>query len=271
MTINGQGLKGDNLHDVKVTFNGVPCLVTKSESQQTACISDDDKPAPAYDDESDSLKKTASDEKTSSDDESTCQLFLDQTNKFDKESFTAPDITQISIRHGASAWRDYIMVKHQDSSSEYQSEWIPMEAGSFYNFEGFHMEYVSSDHFSISLEFQQVDTACHYHANVAIQTVDGVCPEFNYDYFYIEPTGQITAQSLSSDVDLNTTKTNLPTEDIRVHLANAECHKVKASESEINCTLNHHPAARSQDVEVTLDCIDVALVVDSMSSSINLN
>ena len=163
------------------------------------------------------------------------------------------------------------MVKHEDSSSEYQSEWIPMEAGSFYNFEGFHMEYVSSDHFSISLEFQQVDTACHYHANVAIQTVDGVCPEFNCDYLYIEPTGQITAQSLSSGVDLKTNKTDLLTEDVSVLLANAEADKVKASETGITCTLNHHPAARSWDVEVTLDCIDVTLVVDSMSSSINLN
>ena len=133
------------------------------------------------------------------------------------------------------------------------------------------MEYVSSDHFSISLEFQQVDTACHYHANVAIQTVDGVCTEFNCDYLYIEPTGQITAQSLSSGVDLNITKTNLPTEDVRELLAKAKCDKVEASETEITCSLNHHPAARSWNVEVTLGCIVVALFVDSMISSINLN
>ena len=112
-----------------------------------------------------------------------CQLFLDQTNKFDKEDYTAPDIAQIAIRHSASAWRDYIMVPDEGSSSQYQSEWIPMEAGEFYKIEGFHLEYGSSDHFTISVEFEKEDTAGHHHANKEVQILsiepDNVPEKFN--------------------------------------------------------------------------------------------
>ena len=49
-------------------------------------------------------------------------------------------------------------------------------AGKFYKIEGFHMEYESNDHFTISVDFEQEDTAGHNHAEKVVQTLDGVCP-----------------------------------------------------------------------------------------------
>ena len=99
----------------------------------------------------------------------------------------------------------------------------------------------------VPLEFLYTD-ASQPQVIISVNGIDGVCPEFNCDFLYIEPTGQVTAQSLSNGVDLTITGTNLPTENIRVLLANAECETVTASETEITCTLNHHPAAGSWDV-----------------------
>jgi len=48
------------------------------------------------------------------------------------------------------------------------------------------------------------------------------------------------------------TGVGLPTEDIRVRFANAECTgDIVASETEITCTLNFLPAAGSWDVKLT--------------------
>ena len=80
MTINGQGLKGDNLHDDTVTVNGVPCSVNTSTSEQITCISDDDQPAPAYDDES------AFDDESASDDVKICLKSLAFSTSLDEVS-----------------------------------------------------------------------------------------------------------------------------------------------------------------------------------------
>ena len=40
-----------------------------------------------------------------------------------------------------------------------------MEEGEFYSIEGFMLEYSDDDHFTVSVEYEQADTAGHHHAN----------------------------------------------------------------------------------------------------------
>ena len=133
----------------------------------------------------------------------------------------------------------------------------------------------------IPLEFMYTD-ATQPQVLVSVNGIDGVCPEFNCDFLYIEPAGLITSQVLTDGLDLTITGTSLPTEDIRVILANAECESITASETDITCTLSHYPAAGSWDVRVLdyrglipladdADCIDVDLVVDSVTPNTDLN
>ena len=131
------------------------------------------------------------------------------------------------------------------------------------------------------LEFMYTD-ATQPQVLVSVNGISGVCPEFNCDFLYIEPTSQITSQSLTNGVDLTIQGTALPTENIRVLLANSECQTITASETEITCSLADLPAAGTWDVQVidyrglipldeNLDCIDVDLVVDSISPNSDLN
>ena len=103
----------------------------------------------------------------------------------------------------------------------------------------------------IPLEFLYSD-AQQPQVMVTVNGIDGVCPEFNCDYIYIDTDKLIQSQTLTNGVDLTITGVGLPTEDIRVRFANAECTgDIVASETEITCTLNFLPAAGSWDVKLT--------------------
>ena len=117
---------------------------------------------------------------------------------------------------------------------------------------------------------------------ISVNGIDGVCPEFNCDYAYFEPTGLITGQTLSNGVDLVIVGTNLPTENVAVKFANSECNSITVSESEISCSLTMMPAAGSWNVRIydqsglipvdeAVLTIDVDLVVDSVSPNTELN
>ena len=58
---------------------------------------------------------------------------------------------------------------------------------------------------------------------ISVNGVDGVCPEFNCDYIYIDTDSEIQSQTLTNGVDLTISGVGLPTEDIQVKFANAEC------------------------------------------------
>ena len=83
---------------------------------------------------------------------------------------------------------------------------------------------------------------------VTVNNIAGVCPEFNCDFLYVDPVGQITEQELSADGVVTVRGTNLPTENVSVRLANSFCNEVTASAEEITCTLNVGAAAGSWDV-----------------------
>ena len=55
---------------------------------------------------------------------------------------------------------------------------------------------------------------------IKVNGIEGVCPDFNCDYVYVQSEGQITGQVLSGDT-LTITGTNLPTSDVGVKLANS--------------------------------------------------
>lgn len=40
-----------------------------------------------------------------------------------------------------------------------------MEEGEFYFIEGFMLEYTGSDHYTVSVEYEQADSTGHHHAN----------------------------------------------------------------------------------------------------------
>lgn len=102
----------------------------------------------------------------------------------------------------------------------------------------------------IPLEFLYSD-AQKPQVMISVNGVDGVCPEFNCDYVYVDTDKQITAQTLANGVELTITGVGLPTENIQVKFANAECtDTITASETEITCSLNFLPAAGSWDVKV---------------------
>ena len=85
--------------------------------------------------------------------------------------------------------------------------------------------------------------------SINVNGIDAVCPEFNCDYLYLDPIGEITAQSLSEEGDVLTiTGTNLPTENLAVSIANSACTSIEASETEITSTLDVAAAAGSWDV-----------------------
>ena len=102
----------------------------------------------------------------------------------------------------------------------------------------------------VPLEFIYTD-ATKPQVLVTVNNIAGVCPEFNCDYLYVNPVGEITEQSLSADNVVTVRGTNLPTENVTVRLANSVCNEVTASEDEITCTLNVGAAAGEWDVLIT--------------------
>jgi hypothetical protein len=77
---------------------------------------------------------------------------------------------------------------------------------------------------------------------------------------------------------LTITGTSLPTEDVKVQIANSRCEEVTASETEITCTVDVGVAAGSWDVQVSdangliakqvdVATIDVPLVVESVTKT----
>lgn len=116
---------------------------------------------------------------------------------------------------------------------------------------------------------------------ISVNGIEGVCPEFNCDYVYVDTASLITGQSLSGN-DLTITGTGLPTSDVSVKIANSVCGTVTASATQITCTLSEPAAAGSWNVKVTdlsglipvdasVATIDVALSVSSISPSTGLN
>jgi hypothetical protein len=63
---------------------------------------------------------------------------------------------------------------------------------------------------------------------IKVNGIEGVCPEFNCGYVYVDTASLITGQSMSGD-DLTITGTNLPTSNVSVKLSNSECGTVTAS------------------------------------------
>jgi len=121
---------------------------------------------------------------------------------------------------------------------------------------------------------------------VKVKGIDGVCPNFNCDYLYSEPTAVITAQSLSG-LTVAITGTDLPLTNFKVRFANTECGSAVtvtpgAGSVDISCDLLLPPAAGSWNVELTdssglipvasnVPAISVALTVSSVSPSTDLN
>ena len=116
---------------------------------------------------------------------------------------------------------------------------------------------------------------------IKVNGIEGVCPEFNCNYVYVDTASMITGQSLSGN-DLIIDGTNLPTDVTSVKLANSECGVITASTTQITCTLTTSPAAGSWDVKVTdasglipvdasVGKINVALTVTAVSPSTDLN
>lgn len=65
-----------------------------------------------------------------------------------------------------------------------------MEEGEFYSIEGFMLEYSGSDHYTVSVEFEQADTAGHHHANKEIQILS-IDPENEAEKFQITVNGAV--------------------------------------------------------------------------------
>ena len=116
---------------------------------------------------------------------------------------------------------------------------------------------------------------------IKVNGIEGVCPEFNCDYVYVDTASLITGQSLSGN-DLTIDGTNLPTDATSVKLANSECGVITASTTQITCTLTTSSAAGSWDVKVTdasglipvdasVGKINVGLTVTTVSPSTDLN
>ena len=63
---------------------------------------------------------------------------------------------------------------------------------------------------------------------VNVNGIEGVCPDFNCDYVYVDTNALITGQTLSGDT-LTITGSNLPTSDVAVALANSQCGTVTAT------------------------------------------
>lgn len=74
---------------------------------------------------------------------------------------------------------------------------------------------------------------------ITINGIDGVCPDFNCDFTYINTDSLITGQTLENGNELTIVGSLLPTEDIVIRVNNAYCDiaNMVATESQITCTL----------------------------------
>ena len=118
---------------------------------------------------------------------------------------------------------------------------------------------------------------------ITVNGIDGVCPDFNCDYIYIDTESIIQDQQLTNGVDLTIIGVGLPTEDIKVKFANAEClGEIIASDTQITCSLNFLPAAGEWCIELIdfrglipseddIDLIEVDLVIAGISPNSDLN
>ena len=134
-----------------------------------------------------------------------CNLHLDEANPFDAAAPVEPDMAQKANRSSATEWRHYFMTPETSDSSQYISEWIALAEGEFYKIEGYMMEYSSSDHFTVSVEYEQADTAGHHHANKEIQIlrIDQTNIE---EKFNIEVSGSVGENYYITFVDPNWTE-----------------------------------------------------------------
>ena len=65
-----------------------------------------------------------------------------------------------------------------------------MEEGEFYSIEGFMLEYTGEDHYTVSVEFEQADTAGHHQANKEVQILS-IDPENTEEKFEITVNGAV--------------------------------------------------------------------------------
>jgi hypothetical protein len=100
----------------------------------------------------------------------------------------------------------------------------------------------------IPLEFIYTDSQ-QPQVTISVNGIDGVCPEFNCNYIYVEAYGEVTGQSLTDGV-LTIDGTTLPVDNVKVQIANSECGTVTATDTQITCTLNAGAAAGSWDVKI---------------------
>ena len=98
-----------------------------------------------------------------------CKLFLDETTPFDAAAPVEPVMSEKANRSTASEWRHYFMSAEASDSSQHISDWIALTEGEFYRMEGYLLEYSGSDHFTVSVEYEQADTTGHHHANKEVQ------------------------------------------------------------------------------------------------------
>ena len=63
----------------------------------------------------------------------------------------------------------------------------------------------------IPLEFMY-SNAYQPQVTISVNGIDGVCPDFNCDYLYIDTDKFVTTQTLTNGVDLIITGTGLPTD-----------------------------------------------------------
>ena len=98
-----------------------------------------------------------------------CKLFLDSTSPFNAASPVEPTLAEVASRHWETEWRHYFITPEVDDINQYITEWVPLQAGEFYKIEGYMMEWTSSDHFTVSVEFEQADSTSHHHATKEIQ------------------------------------------------------------------------------------------------------
>ena len=94
-------------------------------------------------------------------------------------------MNQINIRHWWTNWREYHQPQDTTSSNKWQSDWIALEAGEYYQVIGQHGEYTGShDHATVSVEFEKTGTTGHHHATKETQLLE-VVNEIEYERFNI--------------------------------------------------------------------------------------
>ena len=98
-----------------------------------------------------------------------CLLEMDELTPYDAASPTEPTLTNKAQRHWSTEWRHYFIPPDGvDTVNQYISDWVSLTEGEFYKVEGYAMEWSGGDHFTVSVEYEQIDTAGHPQANTEI-------------------------------------------------------------------------------------------------------